>query len=107
MLSDKKGIVQLEEGDIVLGCLEEFQFGEHSISLKPEDLLIIYSDGITEAINENEEELGEDEMIKVIVENQDLSLEDMTDKIMEKVKLHSGDNLQYDDMTIVLIKRRK
>ncbi|MCK5005514.1 MAG: SpoIIE family protein phosphatase, partial [Candidatus Aminicenantes bacterium] len=98
LLSDKKGIVQLEEGDIVLGCLEEFQFGEHSISLKPEDLLIIYSDGITEAINENEEELGEDEMIKVIVENQDLSLADMTDKIMEKVKLHSGDNLQYDDM---------
>jgi len=106
LLSDKKGIVLLEEGDIVLGCLEEFQFGEHSISLMPDDLLIIYSDGITEAINENEEELGEDEMIKVIIENPDLSLEELANKIFKKVEIHSGENLQYDDMTIVLIKRR-
>ncbi|MCK5222349.1 MAG: SpoIIE family protein phosphatase [Candidatus Aminicenantes bacterium] len=107
LFSKKGNIKQLDEGDIVLGCMENFQFGEQMIFMEAGDLLLIYSDGITEAINENEEELGEDEMIKVIVENPDLSLEDMADKIMEKVKLHSGDNLQYDDMTIVLIKRRK
>lgn len=105
LFSKKRGLVQLEKGDIVLGCMETFQFGEHSISLEPGDLLLLYSDGITEAINENEEELGEEEMTKVIIENPDISLKKMADLILEKVKLHSGDNLQYDDMTLVLIKR--
>jgi sigma-B regulation protein RsbU (phosphoserine phosphatase) len=106
LFSKEKGPVQLEEGDIVLGFMETSQFRENSISLAPGDLLLLYSDGITEAINENEEELGEEEMTKVIVENPDLSLEEMADQIIEKVKLHSGDNLQYDDMTLVLIKRK-
>jgi len=106
LFSKEKGPVQLEEGDIVLGFMETSQFRENSISLAPGDLLLLYSDGITEAINENEEELGEGEMTKVIVENPDLSLEEMADQIIEKVKLHSGDNLQYDDMTLVLIKRK-
>ena len=106
LFSKDGNIKQLEEGDIVLGCIESFQFSENVISLEPEELLLIYSDGITEAINENEEELGEEAMTNIIIKNPDLSLEEMSEKILEKVKLHSGNNLQYDDMTLVLIKRK-
>lgn len=106
LFSKKEGIVQLEEGDIVLGCMEGFQFKENSVDIGPGDLMFLYSDGITEAIDENEEELGEEEMIKIIVENPDLSLKELAVKIIDRVKLHSGKNLQYDDMTLVLIKRK-
>ncbi|MEN8223475.1 MAG: GAF domain-containing SpoIIE family protein phosphatase [Acidobacteriota bacterium] len=106
LINKKMEVIQLEEGDIVLGCMETFQFNENSINLDPGDLLLLYSDGITEAINENEDELGEEEMTKVVIENPGFSLEEMADQIFEKVKIHSGDNLQYDDMTLVLIKRR-
>jgi len=105
-LFSKNGKVKmLEEGDIVLGCMESFQFNENVISLDPNEILLLYSDGISEAINEKEEELGEEEMTNVIIENPDLSLEELADKIFEKVEIHSGDNLQYDDMTLVIIRR--
>jgi len=106
LFSNNGKVKMLEESDIVLGCMESFQFNESVISLDPKEMLLLYSDGISEAINEKEEELGEEAMTNIILENPDLSLEEMSDIIFEKVKTHSGDNLQYDDMTIVLIKRK-
>ena len=41
LVSEKKGLVQLKEGDIVLGCIESFQYSENVISLEPEELLLM------------------------------------------------------------------
>lgn len=106
LFSENNKVRILDEGDIVLGCMENSEFNEHVVSLNSKDMILLYSDGITEAMNENEEELGEEEMKKVISENTGLSLEELSEKIFEKVKIHAGDNLQYDDMTLVMIRRK-
>jgi sigma-B regulation protein RsbU (phosphoserine phosphatase) len=96
---------QLEEGGIVLGVMETFPFKEQQIALEPGDIFVLYSDGITEAINKNEKEFGEPGLISVIEKNRNASAQELTDKIIDAVKEHTGDCIQYDDMTLVIIKR--
>jgi sigma-B regulation protein RsbU (phosphoserine phosphatase) len=98
---------QLPESDIVLGCLETFPFGEQHISFEPGDIFALYSDGITEAINKDEKEFGESGLISVIEKNMNASAQELTDKIINAVKQHAGDCIQYDDMTLLIIKKKK
>lgn len=96
---------QMEEGDIVLGIMETFPFKEQQISFKPGEIFVLYSDGITEAISKNGTEFGEPGLASVITGNMNASAEELTDKIIEAVSQHTSDCIQYDDMTLVIIKR--
>jgi sigma-B regulation protein RsbU (phosphoserine phosphatase) len=98
---------QMEEGDIVLGIMETFPFKEQQISFKPGDIFVLYSDGITEAICKDGAEFGEAGLASVIAGNMNASAEELTDKIIEAVNRHTTDCIQYDDMTLVIIKRKK
>lgn len=97
--------IQLKESGIVLGCMEAFPFTEEKITIKPGEVLLIYSDGITEAFNEDNEEFGESKLIEVIMKNQDLSAEKMVKRVISAVQDHTGDSPQTDDITLLIIKR--
>jgi serine phosphatase RsbU (regulator of sigma subunit) len=97
---------QLEEGDIVLGVMEGIVFGEHKLSVQPGEIFVLFSDGITEAINKEEEEFGEAALAAVIHGNKNASAEELTEMIFDAVRRHAGDCVQYDDMTLVIIKRK-
>ncbi len=107
LFSEGQQARQLEHGDIILGCMETFHFSEHTISLAAGDIFVLYSDGITEAVDKNGEEFGESGLLSVISENMGVSAEQMTEKIITAVNRHAGDNVQFDDMTLVIIKRKK
>ena len=96
---------QLEEGGIVLGVMETFPFKEQQIDFKTGDIFVLYSDGITEAINKEEEEFGESRLISIVTENRHASVEELTGKIIEAVKRHAGDCAQFDDITLLIIKK--
>lgn len=96
---------QLEEGDIVLGIMETDSYEEHVFTMEPGEILALYSDGITEAINKEEEEFGEAELAALIDDNKNASARELTEKIIDAVRLHASDCVQYDDMTVVIIKR--
>lgn len=98
---------QLKEGDIVLGIMETFPFKEQQISFQPGEIFVLYSDGITEAICKDGTEFGEAGLASVIAENMNASAEELSDKIIEAVNRHTDDCTQYDDMTVVIIKRKK
>lgn len=102
--SDKKSR-QLEKGGIVLGCLEDYPFAEERIKMEDGDLLLIYSDGITEAINENDEEFGESRLADIILSNRNDSSTELVDKIINSVYLYAGNLEQMDDMTLVIIRK--
>ncbi len=97
----------LEEGDIVLGIMEIFPFKEKQISFGPGDIFVLYSDGITEAICKDGTEFGEPGLASIIAGNMDVPAGELTDKIIEAVNRHTGDCVQYDDMTLLIIKREK
>ena len=98
-------IRRLETGGIVLSILEEFPYEEESATLTPGDTLVIYSDGITEAINPNQELFGEERLLATIRSHRDATANEMIDHIVATVKAHAGPTPQADDMTLVVIKR--
>jgi len=98
---------RLSAGGTVLGFVEQFDYTEETISLNPGDFFIIYSDGITEAMNLQDEEFGEKRLINKIQELKDSSPQELINKILKSVNEHVGSAPQMDDMTLVVIKRTK
>ncbi len=74
------------------------------ISVKPNDMLIVYTDGIAEARNLNEEEYGLDRLIEFAKNFSDLSPHDMLDMLMKNVADFSHDAEQHDDITALIAK---
>ncbi len=106
ILIDHDGNVErLKEGGIIVGALPEITYEEKTIDFPSGDVLVVYSDGITEAMDRKEEEFGEERLINLIKENRHLSASELIDKIINIVNKHAEGEDQMDDMTIVIIKR--
>ncbi len=97
----------LETAGLALSIVKETQFEEDCISFDPGDLLFIYSDGITEAMNEQSEEFGEENTSDLICQNQKMKADDLIIKVLSAVEKYAGTRSQTDDMTLVVIKRIK
>lgn len=101
----ENNLTRLTEGGLLLGC---FDFVEHAQAVKkiePGELLVIFSDGISEAMNEKEEEFGEEKLIEILNSNLDLTARELVNKIVSEVKLHSRTAEQSDDITVMVLKR--
>lgn len=77
---------------------------EEKIQLDKGDVLVLYTDGITEAQNENEEFYDEKRLKRLIKREKTNSSKELRDLIIEDVRTFIGDSLQFDDMTLVVIK---
>ena len=98
-------VERLETGNLVLGAIEDVTYTEDSVKLDAGDSLLIFSDGISEAINPDEEEFGEDILPGIVTANRDATAMSLIDTIIDDVCRHAGKAPQRDDMTIVVIKR--
>ena len=94
----------LDVGGIVIGAVSQFPYEEGHIDLKPGNILIMYSDGITETENEEEEQFGEERVIDIIREHADLKAAEISEKIVEEVNSFSKKSPQQDDMTLIVMK---
>src|SRR5437764_5243454 len=63
LLVSKTGIRRLETGGVVLGLFDSAQFEEETVRLEPGDLIVLFSDGVTEAMNPESEEFTDDRLI--------------------------------------------
>lgn len=105
-LVSKTGAVQrLKTIGIPLGFLEQFEFSEHSLSFEPGEMLVVFSDGISEAMNSFEEEFGEQRLQEMIQAYRDQSARKMVDIIIAAVNDFVSGNEQTDDITLICIKR--
>ena len=75
------------------------------ISLSPSDLLVIYTDGVTEANDASGNEFGEDRLVDLIRANLALTPEQLIAQIQSSVISFSANN-QFDDLTLVLARAR-
>jgi sigma-B regulation protein RsbU (phosphoserine phosphatase) len=105
LFSPNEKTVLLKEGGMIIGCMESTAYEEKKISVKKGDTLVIYSDGITEALNPEDREFGEENLMRIIEKNQNQSSRNLIDTIINTVTEHTGDALQCDDMTMMVIKR--
>ena len=72
--------------------------------MEPEDILLLYTDGITEAANHQGDLWGEDRLADIIRQNSDLSSEQLIQKILKTLRAHADGIPLADDVTLVLIK---
>ena len=104
-ITNEGKIKRLQTLGIVLGFLDDFEFSDSKIKIEKGEILVIFSDGISEAMNKNEEEFDEQRLQKIISENKNKSAKEITHLIIESVNNFTGDMPQSDDMTLVVIKR--
>jgi sigma-B regulation protein RsbU (phosphoserine phosphatase) len=104
-LDKSNQLKELDVGGLILGFQTDSSYLEGNIPFHPEDTLVLFSDGITEAMNENNEEFGEDRLIEIITKHKSEDAYKMVDKIMDAVNEFSEGIAQSDDMTLLIIKR--
>ena len=105
LINSNNNVARLTKGGTVLGFMEGYQYEEDSIKLNSDDTIIIYSDGITEALNEKNKEFGEDRLLNIIMGNIKSSAETLIEKVFDALKIFVKDVPQSDDITIVVIKK--
>ncbi|HEX9740904.1 MAG TPA: GAF domain-containing SpoIIE family protein phosphatase [Ignavibacteriaceae bacterium] len=99
-------LTTLDKGGLIVGIMPSVIYEEDTIPFNSGDLLVIFSDGITEAMNNTEEEFGEQRLIDVILQNKNEPAKDLIEIIIKKVQEFSGIQSQMDDITLVIIKRK-
>lgn len=95
----------LETGGLALGCMGGVSYEEESFDFNPGERLVIYSDGISEAMNADGEEFGEERLLRVVKGYPGRSAADMLDTVFQQVQMFTGDEPQMDDMTVVILQR--
>ncbi len=96
---------QLESTGLILGVMEEFPYDSAMIDIEVDDVLILYTDGITEAMNADEEEFGLERTLAVITAHADQSAADIQQALLDAVNAHASGHTQSDDITLMVIKR--
>ena len=91
--------------DIVAGAIDDFQYTEETLQLEKGDTLLLYTDGVTEAINPEEKEYGEDRLSMLLYQSSSLNCQEIVDKVKADVKAFVGEAEQSDDITLLALKR--
>lgn len=106
LLIRKSGDVkQLQTGGLALALLEEVPYSQESVRLFEGDVLVVYSDGVSEAMNVAQQQFGEDRLTQIIQNSVGLPAAEIIETIVDAVRRFVGDATQSDDMTLVVIKR--
>lgn len=91
----------------VLGILVTAHFVEQSLALAPGDLMLVYSDGLTEAMNENSEFFGEERLYALLPPLRSLSPRQVGEKLLKEVSRFVGEEHTNDDLSLIVIKRNE
>ena len=88
----------------MVGLLVEASYQQCVLTMEPGDVLLGYTDGISEAMNPEDEEWAEDRMIAQAASCVHLSAEQMLDRLLDAADRFASGAPQHDDMTLVLMK---
>ncbi|PKL68382.1 MAG: serine/threonine protein phosphatase [Methanomicrobiales archaeon HGW-Methanomicrobiales-1] len=95
----------LEDGRcIALGVVPEVTITPGELALQPGDLIVMYTDGVTEAFNPRDEEFGEERLADFIRDHRDAPVQQIIDDLLEELKRFFDNAPQSDDITLVVIR---
>ncbi len=82
----------------------EATLDELIIDLKENDTIVFYTDGITEAKNENLDDFGEKYFTEILLESRNKSSDEISKKVLIEVSMFAKNHSQYDDITLIILK---
>jgi sigma-B regulation protein RsbU (phosphoserine phosphatase) len=100
---DKWQIVRLEVGGTVVGLLETFPYEQSAVTIAPSDVLIAFTDGISEAMNVADEEWGEAQLVETVKQCGGLAPSQIIARVMQAADGFVAGAKQHDDMTLVVL----
>lgn len=92
-------------GGLVVGFVAGQSYKEDAFTFGPGDMLFIYSDGVTEAMNEQHDQFEEERLEALLREMGDVSAQECVERVKNAVKEHTGTAPQNDDITMLVVKR--
>jgi len=106
ILRKKSGAVErLEAGGIPMGIFAESPYGMGTTRLQGGDWLVIFTDGVVEAVNQKNEEYGEPELIRLVDGGSGSAPAELLRSLLAELDRYVGSTPQHDDMTCLLLKR--
>jgi len=96
---------RLPAGGLILGVVPAAKHERREVEMRPGDLLVAFSDGVTETQNEAGEEFGEDRLIGLLLQERTRSASFLQDLVADSLRNFAGAAPQYDDITLVVLKR--
>lgn len=105
LLRGDGGIDSLESTCTAVGLFEEFNCIADERSLSPGDTLVLYTDGVTEAFDQQGEEFGQDRLMETLDANRDLPSHALVGYVMDEIR-RFGSPEQHDDITLVVARCR-
>ena len=98
-------IEELPRGSMALGIVPQATFAEHQIDVAENDCVVVYSDGITEAMNESGEFFGDDRLRSILQRQAGVSAEKIGAALLAAVEAFVGGARTHDDVSIVVARR--
>ena len=92
---------------IALGILPDLQYEQNAVTLAPGDALVLYTDGITEAVNAQDEEFEMRRLLTVLSEASSSDVRKMNEAVFQAVQTFAGEIPQFDDMTCMTLFRKE
>jgi phosphoserine phosphatase RsbU/P len=103
-LNGKTEAIRLEADGPVVGLLPFAPYSEQSLTLQPGDMLLLYTDGISEAMTHDNEEWGEERLIAAAEESRNKDADAILQNIFRSTDAFTAGAPQHDDMTLLVLK---
>jgi len=98
---------ELPRGDMALGMMPEATFREQTLELAPDEMLLVYSDGVTEALNAEGHFYGEERLRALVPRLAALPAREAGARLLESVEAFVGETRPHDDLSLVVLKRTR
>jgi sigma-B regulation protein RsbU (phosphoserine phosphatase) len=90
-----------------LGVMEEFTWDKQRVRLAPGDVLVLYTDGITEAENESRDFYGLDRLLQAVRDNYDRPVEALRDAVLDDIHAFTREATLFDDIALMILRREQ
>jgi serine phosphatase RsbU (regulator of sigma subunit) len=104
ILFGTSGLRRLQSGSMPVGFFESAPYDDETQRLDPGDVLVVYSDGVTEALDVDGQEFGEERLVELLQQHHHEEATAILDRIIERVQTFSRGVSQHDDVTAMVVK---
>ncbi|MCB0753478.1 MAG: SpoIIE family protein phosphatase, partial [Ignavibacteriae bacterium] len=105
LLVNEKGITKLKKGGMILGVMKTIiPYEGETVKLQKDDLILLFTDGITEAMNNDNDEYSDERLEKLVTKNYKSDSKIILENILDDVTKHTAGSVQSDDITCLVLK---
>jgi len=105
LFSGRKTIKRLRNGGLAVGMMPDSKYSQSSLKMKSGDLIVIFSDGVTDVCNQKEDPFGEDRLLQVLEKHKEKNAAGIIEEVKKVIREYAKNQIPFDDWTMVVVKR--